>query len=486
MKQFDDSFDLSSGESENIYTVTEISDALRQVLEAEFQSVNIIGEVRNVKQHSSGHIYFTLRDEQSMISAVIFRKTAEYLPFVPEDGESIIASGRITHYGGQGRTQLITYAIVPAGRGMLEIEFRRTLKKLMDEGLTDISRKRSLPGYPSRIAVITSPTGAVIKDIINTVSRRWPVVEIILIPCEVQGDNAVDSIVKAFEISNTLSGTDIVILARGGGSIEDLWAFNKEEVARAVAKSRFPVITGIGHEIDTTIVDYVSDVAAATPTAAAEIATPAKEEVMQTIEENMGRMKKQVYSFIENYKQSLKYLVKNKVFLSVCHRVENYELSIDDRRNRLSISFERLINSALLSLNSALRNISFALNEHCSLAQSRFVLASERIIANNPRRKVEKESVALAHHMKIINVRAESKLKEASKEMHSRMRQLLQLSPVNVLKRGYTVCTSLDEKRLLSRVKQISKDMDIVVNFYDGDGVCRVNDVRKVGKWLKR
>jgi len=486
MKRFDDSFNPSPEDSENIYTVTEISDALRQVLEAEFASVNVIGEVRNIKRHSSGHIYFTLRDEQSVINAVIFRKTAEYLPFIPEDGQSVIASGRITHYGGQGRTQLITYALVPAGRGMLEIEFRRTLKKLMDEGLTDPARKRQIPRYPTRMVVITSPTGAVINDIKNTVSRRWPVVEIILVPCEVQGENAAESIVRAFEKSNALSDIDLVILARGGGSMEDLWAFNKEEVARAVAYSRFPVITGIGHEIDTTIVDYVSDMRAATPTAAAELATPMREEVIQGIDNFTSRIARHVISSVESNRQNLKYLIKNKVFLSVQHRIENYELAVDDRLSRLSITFERMINSVATSLDNALRDASFAVNEQYSLSQSRLSLVFERLYANNPSRKMEKESVALEHQLDIINLRVKTKIKEKKGEMHSKVQQLLQLSPVQVLKRGYTVCTSPVDSRLLSRVDQVRKDMNIIVKFYDGESTCEVKDTRKVGIWRKR
>jgi len=486
MRRFDDSFTLSPDESEDIYTVSEISDVLRQVLEAEFPHVNIIGEVRNVKQHSSGHIYFTLRDEQSMLSAVIFRKTAEYLPFIPEDGESIIATGRVTHYGGQGRTQLITYAIVPAGRGLLEIEFRKTLKKLMEEGLTDPAKKRPLPRYPEKIVVITSPTGAVIRDIKNTISRRWPIAEIILVPCEVQGEKAVASIIHAFEIANSLDGIDAVILARGGGSMEDLWAFNSEEVARAVAASRFPVVTGIGHEIDTTIADYVADMRAATPTAAAEIVTPTKKDVLQTLSHITTTIKKHLENSVESRKQNLKYLVKNKVFLSVRHRMENYELTVDDRLTRLSGGFREMIGSRFVYLDGILKNITFSAYKRYTVSRSSFNLLRQKLLSVTPIKQVEKASVGYKHKIDIMRLRMKAMVKRLDDETESKMKQLLQLGPLHVLKRGYTVCTTRDGARLLSRVEQVNTGMGIMINFYDGESECNVRKTRKVKRWQKR
>jgi exodeoxyribonuclease VII large subunit len=267
-------------DSEDIYTVTEISEAITQSLESDFPAVRVIGEIANFKAHTSGHLYFSLRDKSNLLRAVVFRRYVEALPFGPDNGMLVIATGRISHYGGGGQTQIVAYRLTPAGRGGMELEFRSLLKKLMREGLTASERKRGIPPYPARFVVITSETGAVIRDILDTLKRRWPVAEILHIGVAVQGPRAVPTIVKAFERANRLEEIDAVILARGGGSIEDLWAFNSEEVARAVAGSVHPVICGIGHEIDTTIADYVADVRAATPTAAAELAAPSMERIV--------------------------------------------------------------------------------------------------------------------------------------------------------------------------------------------------------------
>jgi len=486
MARFDDSLLSSPDESENIYTVTEISDLLRQILESEFPSVNIIGEVRNLTIHSSGHIYYTLRDENSMISAVIFRKTAEFLPFVPEDGQSIIASGRITHYGGQGRTQLITYAIVPAGRGLMEIEFRRALKRLMEDGLTAEERKRPIPEYPERIAVITSPTGAVIKDIKRTIARRWPITEMVLIPCEVQGDRASESIIKAFKILNGLDGIDIVILARGGGSIEDLWAFNREDVARAVANSKFPVITGIGHEIDTTLVDYVSDLRAATPTAAAELATPDINEVLGIIKTMENKISKSTRATVETASYNLMYLVKNNVFMSIKHTVESGQLLLDDTISELDSLVMSTIEGYSDTLEDAMDKVKMILKENIRDFKSTLSLARGRLPAVSPVSRVRIGESVLEHNLQLLKISINGHVKGVSSNVGALMRELSQLSPANVLKRGYSVCMDKDGKELISRVSELEKDMEMIVNFFDGNSLCRVKKVRKGSLWLKR
>lgn len=256
------------------YTVSAVSDYLKASLESDprLADLTVIGEVSGYRNPSSGHHYFALRDEQSVIRCVMFRsgRGGQFLA----DGTQVICHGRISIYTARGDLQYYVNSIEPDGVGALQQAYEEMRKRLEAEGLFELDRKRALPELPARIAVITSPTGAVIQDILNVLTRRYPLAEIILIPTSVQGDKAALEIVQAFEALNTMNDVDVAIVARGGGSLEDLWAFNEEIVARAIFASNVPVISAIGHETDTTIADFVADRRAPTPSAAAEIVAP--------------------------------------------------------------------------------------------------------------------------------------------------------------------------------------------------------------------
>ncbi len=256
------------------YTVSAVSDYLKTSLESDprLADLTVIGEVSGYRNPSSGHHYFALRDEQSVIRCVMFRsgRGGQFLA----DGIQVICHGRISIYTARGDLQYYVNSVEPDGVGALQQAYEKMRKRLEAEGLFELDRKRALPEFPSRIAVITSPTGAVIQDILNVLTRRYPLAEIILIPTSVQGDKAALEIVQAFEALNTMNDVDVAIVARGGGSLEDLWAFNEEIVARAMFASNVPVISAIGHETDTTIADFVADRRAPTPSAAAEIVAP--------------------------------------------------------------------------------------------------------------------------------------------------------------------------------------------------------------------
>ena len=256
------------------YTVSAVSDYLKASLESDprLADLTVIGEVSGYRNPSSGHHYFALRDEQSVIRCVMFRsgRGGQFLA----DGIQVICHGRISIYTARGDLQYYVNSVEPDGVGALQQAYEKMRKRLEAEGLFELDRKRALPEFPSRIAVITSPTGAVIQDILNVLTRRYPLAEIILIPTSVQGDKAALEIVQAFEALNTMNDVDVAIVARGGGSLEDLWAFNEEIVARAMFASNVPVISAIGHETDTTIADFVADRRAPTPSAAAEIVAP--------------------------------------------------------------------------------------------------------------------------------------------------------------------------------------------------------------------
>lgn len=254
-----------------VYTVTSLNRQIRQLLEGDFPLLWLRAEISNFKAHSSGHFYFSLKDAKSQINAVMFRGYNSHLRFRPEDGMEVLIRGKVTVYEPRGNYQIFCEQMEPVGLGALQKAFEQLKAKLAAEGLFDVDRKRALPAWPRHIAIVTSPTGAAIRDMLNVLGRRFKGLEITIVPCKVQGVEAAGEIVRAIDLANRLSTVDVMIVGRGGGSIEDLWPFNEERVARAIASARVPVISAVGHEVDFTIADFVADLRAPTPSAAAEL-----------------------------------------------------------------------------------------------------------------------------------------------------------------------------------------------------------------------
>ena len=273
-------------------SVSQISRYLRELMDSDeiLRDVWVQGEISNLSRPSSGHIYFTLKDASSALKCVVWKMSAQRLPLMLQSGMAIEAHGAISVYERDGQYQLYVDAVRMSGEGALYQEFMRLKARLEAEGLFDQERKRELPEIPQRIGIVTSPTGAALQDILNTLRRRYPLVEVVLAPAPVQGDEAPPVLVKAINLLNESGLTDVIILARGGGSLEDLWAFNDERVVRAVAASRVPVITGVGHETDFTLCDFASDLRAPTPTAAAELSTPDMGEMADELESLTSRL----------------------------------------------------------------------------------------------------------------------------------------------------------------------------------------------------
>jgi exodeoxyribonuclease VII large subunit len=257
-----------------ILTVSEITKEIRKTLEESFEQVSVIGEISNFKSHISGHWYFSLKDSDAVINCTMWKGFNQYVFFTPQDGMKIIVNGRLTVYPPRGSYQLDIRSIKPAGLGELQEAFERLKKKLEAEGLFDESYKKEIPAFPKKIGVVTAIDGAAFKDLISVAERRFPLLEIVIAPARVQGSGAAESIVRSIKVLNQHKDIDVIIVARGGGSIEDLWAFNEEIVARAIFNSKIPIISGVGHEVDFTIADYVSDLRAPTPSVAMEMATP--------------------------------------------------------------------------------------------------------------------------------------------------------------------------------------------------------------------
>lgn len=294
-----------------------------------FGDINIKGEISNFKRHTSGHLYMSLKDETGVLRAVMFRSVAAGLDFKPENGMKVIASGRISVYERDGQYQLYINSMKQDGKGDLYAAFERLKEKLRLEGIFDAAHKKPLPKYPRRVGVVTAPTGAAVRDIINILSRRFSYADIILFPVLVQGENAAAEISAAIEYFNETHGADVLIVGRGGGSIEDLWAFNEETVARAIYASEIPIISAVGHETDFTIADFAADMRAPTPSAAAELAVPSRDELETKFDNVKRRIEVCSKRVIENGRLRLRYCAERPVMTSPMNMVDEQRLNLD-------------------------------------------------------------------------------------------------------------------------------------------------------------
>lgn len=320
-----------------VFSVGQINRYIKNLLENDFilNSLLVQGEISNFKAHSSGHWYFTLKDAQGAISCVIFRQDAMQVPFEPENGMQVILYGHISLYEKTGQYQLYGEFLQPVGMGALQIAFEQMKEKLEAEGLFDSDFKRELPEYISMIAVITSPTGAAVRDIIQIAKRRDPRVKIALFPTLVQGESAAADIVKSLKLVNEWGQADVIILGRGGGSMEDLWAFNEEIVARAIFASETPVISAVGHETDFTIADFVSDLRAPTPSAAAELATVHLESIRMDVEERIERLTRDVQAVLTASQRRLAFLKERPVLKRPLERIRQTQIYLEEKERLL-------------------------------------------------------------------------------------------------------------------------------------------------------
>ncbi len=390
-----------------IISVSELNSLIKEFFDLNpmFNSVYVKGEISNFKRHSSGHCYFSLKDEKSVIKAVMFKFNALSLNFEPENGMKVIINARLSSYERDGVYQLYVNEMQPDGVGALHIKFEQLKEKLSKEGLFDEQFKKPLPRFPKTVGVVTSKTGAAVKDIINVIKRRAKNTDIIIYPATVQGADAHKSIVAGIEYFNE-NKVDVMIVGRGGGSIEDLWCFNEEEVARAIFKSSVPVVSAVGHETDYTISDFVADLRAPTPSAAAELCVPHLKDVIGFIETSRSRMYLSLNKNIDLYKNKLDTLKNSNVFIYPKRMLERYEQDIVSRSATLCNAYERIIAS-------------------------------------------KKESF----------VRSISSLDS--------------LSPLKVLKRGYTFVED-KEGKVIDSVKKLNTDDIISLKFADGKANCQV------------
>ena len=340
-----------------VYTVSDLTREIKQVLESSFPRLWVEGEISNLKRHSSGHLYFTLKDSNSQLNCAMWRFRVGQLLFQPQDGMKVLVEGDVQVYERGGYYQLIVNQIQPAGIGDLQLAFEQLKKKLHAEGLFDESHKKRLPQFPERIGVVTSPTGAAIRDIVSVVSRRFPGVQLIINPVRVQGETAKEEIAQAIREFNEYGKVDVLIVGRGGGSLEDLWAFNEEVVARTIFDSKIPVISAVGHEIDYSISDFVADRRAPTPSAAAEMVVPNRKELMgnlayfreklkNTLKQQIDTQREKILNFRRSYGfrrpedivfQKIQLLdeLGRKITLALSHRLAVKTQTVQNLKNQI-------------------------------------------------------------------------------------------------------------------------------------------------------
>ena len=417
MSQIPLDLNLNLAPERKVWSVSEITARIRGLLERDFQNIWIEGEVSNFREAQSGHLYFTLKDANAQIRCVCFKSTARLLKFRPQDGLHITVRGSLSVYEQRGEYQIYAEHIEPVGLGALQLAFDQLKSKLSAEGLFAAERKKPLPLLPLRIGLITSPAGAAVRDILRILRRRFPNLRITLYPVRVQGDGAAGDVVEALRYFNRVRNVDVLILTRGGGSLEDLWAFNEESVARAIAASAIPTISAIGHETDFTIADFVADLRAPTPSAAAEIVVRTRQEFSRHI----GQLRQQM-------SQQMRYRL-----LECRHRLQ--ELTTHPGFRRL----EDLLRQHTQQLDDLGARLGQSLGERLVRARQRFERAETRVRSFDLRAKIRALGERLAHRTGELEARIDRHLLAQRQRLERVRLQLEERSPLRVLERGYAI-----------------------------------------------
>jgi len=376
------------------FTVSAITQKIKQSLELEFPSLAVVGELSNFKQHSSGHLYFTLKDEYAQIAGVMWRSRVSFLKFKPLDGMKVIVTGRLSVYEVRGTYQIDVATMRPLGAGDLQMAFEELKRRLAAEGLFDESRKKLLPEYPERIGIITSPTGAVLHDMLHVFRRRFPGLVLVFRPAKVQGAGAAEDIAAAITDLNEYKNVDLIILARGGGSLEDLWPFNEEHVARAIARSRLPVVSAVGHEVDYTIADFVADLRAATPTAAAELVVRDRKAILEVLANSRYTMHQTLASRISMSRKHIQHLLKSYALHRPIDLLRQHSQHIDELGRAMSMSLAHRFELTSARLKGIDERIQ-ALNPVLVLKRGYAIVRKEGAIVGSRARLREQDTVEI-------------------------------------------------------------------------------------------
>jgi exodeoxyribonuclease VII large subunit len=438
-----------------VFTVSELTDAVKTELERRFTGLWVEGEISNFRPASSGHVYFTLKDEGAQVRAVLFRSRLRRLRFQPADGLHVLAFATLEVYAARGEYQLVCEVLEPRGLGALQLAFDQLKARLAAEGLFEPGRKRPLPMLPRRVGLITSPTGAAVRDFLRVVTRRFADVHVVVYPVRVQGDGAAPDIAQALADLNRLGGLDVLVVARGGGSLEDLWAFNEEAVARAIAASKIPVISAVGHETDVTIADFVADLRAPTPSAAAELVVREKAQLVAHLASLRERLQGGIGQRVRRWRERLDDLGRRRVLTDPARPLREWQRRLDDLGGRLQRGLVLRRRQAGERLQRAARAL------------------RPEVLRTHVRHE--------ARHLDQLRGRLERGAKDAvgrrRRAMEAVAGQLDSLSPLACLARGYSICT-LPSGQVVTRADQVRAGETVAVRLREGALECRVEETR--------
>ncbi|MEF7456455.1 exodeoxyribonuclease VII large subunit [Pediococcus pentosaceus] len=440
-------------------TVSALTNYIKRKFDADpyLHRVYLVGEISNFRLRTNSHQYFSLKDENAKISAIMFKSAFAKVKFQPEEGMRVIVSGRISLYPGNGSYQIYVDSMQPDGVGALYQAYEQSKIKLSQEGLFE-APKLPIPKYPRKIAIVTSPSGAVIRDIITTVSRRYPIVQLVLFPALVQGNEAANSIAAQIKMINTLDDFDTIIIGRGGGSIEDLWPFNEEVVARAIFASKLPVISSVGHETDTTIADLVADMRAATPTAAAELATPVLTDILEELQKLQLQTIVAFRNILKMRSQQVQHLQQSYIFQEPQRLYEGYVQNVD------------ILTEKLISLEK----------QQITTAEGSFKTLNSRLLANTPASRIKMAKQNVEHLRQMTNNNITNRFSKYANDLNSLIGSLDTLSPLKIMSRGYTYVTR--DTKVVKSIEDLSIDDKIQLNFSDGSANAVIKTINSEDK----
>ncbi|MCX7919798.1 MAG: exodeoxyribonuclease VII large subunit [bacterium] len=439
------------------YTVTELTLRIKEILESNFPEVWVEGEVSNYKVSTNGHAFFKLKDERSLINSVIWRSNLQKIKFNIEDGQQLIVKGYIDVFEPQGLYQLVIETVEPVGVGALQRAFEELKKKLQEEGLFDEKYKKPIPVFPQKIAVVTSPTGAAIRDILNILKRRFANIQVVIYPVLVQGKEAAEQIATAINDLNRLKNCEVIILARGGGSLEDLWPFNEEIVARAIFDCDIPIISAVGHETDYTISDFVADLRAPTPSAAAELVVKNKQDVIEKLAGLHRYLHNTVRYKISTLKTKVEQLIQRPVIIRPYDKINQLSLYIDTLHNQ----FRTQIDYIFESMNNRYHRASALLLQYSpqqKLARAREMIQKET--------RTLRDIIVYRHRLIAAKVTAITE-------------KLAILNPLAILERGYSISYTYPEKKIVKTIEQLQCGKKVSVRVAQGEFIATVEQLHR-------
>ncbi|WP_316366647.1 exodeoxyribonuclease VII large subunit [Candidatus Thiodiazotropha sp. CDECU1] len=438
----------------DIYTVSRLVRETRSVLEGSFPLIWISGEISNLAQPASGHIYFSLKDEIAQVRCAMFRMKRQRLRFQPQNGQQIMLRARVSLYEARGEFQLIAEHMEPAGEGALRLAFEQLKQKLAAEGLFDAANKQPLPAMPQQIGIITSPSGAAIRDLLTVLKRRFPALPVVIYPVQVQGEGAAEQMVRMLQLANQRSECDLLILSRGGGSLEDLQAFNDEGLARAIHASRIPLVSGIGHEIDFTIADFVADQRAPTPSAAAELVSPDQAAWVKQLHQLRQRLALNQTRRLKYHQQQLSTLSNRLLRQHPSQRLQQRAQRFDELSQRLRQAHQL----------------------HLVTLQHRLERLRSRLTRLSPQQRIEGQRHQYQLYTERLQRAMERRLRDEKARWGQLARDLHTLSPLNTLSRGYAIVSREEDGRVIHASSEVEIGDKVDARLSQGRLLCRIED----------